>query len=101
MLMIGIPVGSILIKFNLGALFHSIGERLPNEWIPDNALQSKYFSAKVPEVAHTEHHNHLINGGKESPAIGKMSLMSALVTNQNLISEEGADQQATLKNRAL
>ncbi|KAJ9049560.1 hypothetical protein DSO57_1039612 [Entomophthora muscae] len=30
MLMIGIPVGSTLIKFNLGALLHSIGERLPN-----------------------------------------------------------------------
>ncbi|KAJ9074384.1 hypothetical protein DSO57_1039668 [Entomophthora muscae] len=35
MLMIGVPVGSTLIKFNLGALLHSIGERLPNEWIPD------------------------------------------------------------------
>ncbi|KAJ9057666.1 hypothetical protein DSO57_1020533 [Entomophthora muscae] len=33
--MIGIPVGSTLVKFNLGALLHSIGERLPNEWIPN------------------------------------------------------------------
>ncbi|KAJ9068012.1 hypothetical protein DSO57_1039696 [Entomophthora muscae] len=30
MLMIGIPVGSTLVKFNLGALLHSIGERIPN-----------------------------------------------------------------------
>ncbi|KAJ9065887.1 hypothetical protein DSO57_1015123 [Entomophthora muscae] len=35
MLMIGVPVGSTLVKLNLGALLHSIGERLPNEWIPD------------------------------------------------------------------
>ncbi|KAJ9072964.1 hypothetical protein DSO57_1021592 [Entomophthora muscae] len=35
MLMIGIPVGSTLIKFNLGAPLHSIEEKLPNEWIPD------------------------------------------------------------------
>ncbi|KAJ9084118.1 hypothetical protein DSO57_1027590 [Entomophthora muscae] len=33
MLMIGIPVGSTLAKFNLGSLLHSIGERLHNEWI--------------------------------------------------------------------
>ncbi|KAJ9076061.1 hypothetical protein DSO57_1029787 [Entomophthora muscae] len=31
MLMMGIPVGSTLVKFKLGALLHSIGERLPNE----------------------------------------------------------------------
>ncbi|KAJ9086164.1 hypothetical protein DSO57_1039663 [Entomophthora muscae] len=31
MLMIGIPVGSTLVKFNLGDLLHLIGERLPNE----------------------------------------------------------------------
>ncbi|KAJ9066275.1 hypothetical protein DSO57_1011148 [Entomophthora muscae] len=36
MLMIGIPVVSTLVKFNLGALLHSIGERLPSECIPDN-----------------------------------------------------------------
>ncbi|KAJ9070592.1 hypothetical protein DSO57_1006311 [Entomophthora muscae] len=35
MLMIGIPVETTLVKFNLGALLHSIGERLPNEWIHD------------------------------------------------------------------
>ncbi|KAJ9057057.1 hypothetical protein DSO57_1026086 [Entomophthora muscae] len=35
MLMIGIPVGSTLVKINLRALLHSIEERLPNEWIPD------------------------------------------------------------------
>ncbi|KAJ9063410.1 hypothetical protein DSO57_1000003 [Entomophthora muscae] len=40
MLMIGIPVGSTLIKFNLGALLHSIGERLPNEWIPDSLAEA-------------------------------------------------------------
>ncbi|KAJ9064850.1 hypothetical protein DSO57_1025956 [Entomophthora muscae] len=38
MLMIGIPVGYTLVKLNLGALLHSIGERLPNEWIPDTKL---------------------------------------------------------------
>ncbi|KAJ9073055.1 hypothetical protein DSO57_1020712 [Entomophthora muscae] len=36
MLMVGIPVGTTLVKFNLGALLHSIGGKLPNEWIPDN-----------------------------------------------------------------
>ncbi|KAJ9059551.1 hypothetical protein DSO57_1001094 [Entomophthora muscae] len=40
MLMIGIPVGSTLAEFNLGALIHSIGERLPNEWIPDTLKAS-------------------------------------------------------------
>ncbi|KAJ9071027.1 hypothetical protein DSO57_1001275 [Entomophthora muscae] len=36
MFIIGIPVGSTLVKFNLGALLHSIGERLPNKWIPES-----------------------------------------------------------------
>ncbi|KAJ9071047.1 hypothetical protein DSO57_1001293 [Entomophthora muscae] len=38
MLMIGILVGSTLVKFNLGALLHSVGESLPNEWIPETLL---------------------------------------------------------------
>ncbi|KAJ9056096.1 hypothetical protein DSO57_1036562 [Entomophthora muscae] len=39
MLMIGIPVESTLVKFNLGALLNSIGERLSNEWIPESLLE--------------------------------------------------------------
>ncbi|KAJ9070401.1 hypothetical protein DSO57_1008441 [Entomophthora muscae] len=42
MLMIGILVGSTLIKFNLRALLHSIGEKLPNEWIPDIKIVPPY-----------------------------------------------------------
>ncbi|KAJ9062084.1 hypothetical protein DSO57_1014506 [Entomophthora muscae] len=48
MLMIGIPVGSTLIKFNLGALLHSIGERLPNEWIPDNVKPVVFLPRHFP-----------------------------------------------------
>ncbi|KAJ9051425.1 hypothetical protein DSO57_1004508 [Entomophthora muscae] len=50
--MIGIPVGSTLVKFNLGALLHSIGERLPNEWIPDSSplLFSRLFCLETSKV---------------------------------------------------
>ncbi|KAJ9088226.1 hypothetical protein DSO57_1025113 [Entomophthora muscae] len=52
--MIGIPVGFALVKFNLGALLHSIGERLPNEWIPDNNNDSTLTYEAVPESTHKQ-----------------------------------------------
>ncbi|KAJ9052933.1 hypothetical protein DSO57_1029175 [Entomophthora muscae] len=58
MLMIGIPVVSTLVKFNLGALLNSIGERLPNEWIPDRLehLQTRLIGKVCDEEDHPHYH---------------------------------------------
>ncbi|KAJ9054203.1 hypothetical protein DSO57_1017166 [Entomophthora muscae] len=49
-LMIGIPVGSTLAKFNLGAPLHLIEERLLNEWIPDSAPSDMAFDTPATHL---------------------------------------------------
>ncbi|KAJ9082139.1 hypothetical protein DSO57_1007163 [Entomophthora muscae] len=67
MLMIGIPVDSTLIKFNLGALLHSIGEKLPNEWIPDtnNPYENStvlFTAAEKRQAKASSIKNYALNG---------------------------------------
>ncbi|KAJ9051880.1 hypothetical protein DSO57_1000540 [Entomophthora muscae] len=35
MMMVGLPVKASLVNLNLGVFLQSIGEKLPNEWVPD------------------------------------------------------------------
>ncbi|KAJ9052221.1 hypothetical protein DSO57_1036436 [Entomophthora muscae] len=111
MLMIGIPVGFTLVKFNLGALLHSIGERLPNEWIPDTACPR--FPEVEPPQAEAKNDGpngkasqtkgisvpnrgviKAPNGGNETSIISFMSLKSTLAANQESSPEGGTGPQS-------
>ncbi|KAJ9075800.1 hypothetical protein DSO57_1032258 [Entomophthora muscae] len=62
---------------------------------------SWYMTVTGHDMTHTTNNSHLLNKDKEASVIGLMGLMSALVTNHNLVSEKGINQQATTRNNAL
>ncbi|KAJ9049767.1 hypothetical protein DSO57_1020992 [Entomophthora muscae] len=79
MSMIGIPVSSTLVKFNLGALLHSTGEDLPNKWIPGTLSDNRSF----PEVATC---NTSCLGGEISDPVNVKSLKPAPPKTCHLLS---------------
>ncbi|KAJ9076222.1 hypothetical protein DSO57_1028376 [Entomophthora muscae] len=63
-----------------------------------NKTENEDISINLPKMTPRREHNKFLNGGKEIPAIGLLSLRSTLVANQDPSPEENVVLRLTLNN---